>query len=36
MSCDCSLIGLLIGPIRINHVIQNSIRVAIYGYISSI
>ena len=32
MSCDCFLIGLFIGPIRINHVIQN-IMVDIYIYI---
>ena len=33
MSCDWSLIGSFLEPIRINHVIQNIIMVIIFGYI---
>ena len=33
MSCDWSLIGLFLEPIRINHVIQNIIMVIIFEYI---
>ena len=32
MSCDWSLIGLFLEPIRINHVIQNIIMVIIFDY----
>ena len=33
MSCDWSLIGSFLEPIRINHVIQNIIMVIIFEYI---
>ena len=33
MSCDWSLIGSFLEPIRINHVIQNIIMVIIFDYI---